>query len=55
MKNVKLNPLERNGYIAVVGLGCYYPGAKSPLELWENILARRQQFRKMPDVRLPNS
>ncbi len=55
MKNVKLNPLERNGDIAVVGLGCYYPGAKSPLELWENILARRQQFRKMPDVRLPNS
>ena len=55
MKNVKLNPLERNGDIAVIGLGCYYPGAKSPLELWENILARRQQFRRMPDVRLPNS
>ncbi|MBN1144388.1 MAG: SDR family NAD(P)-dependent oxidoreductase, partial [Bacteroidales bacterium] len=55
MKNVKLNPLERNVDIAVIGLGCYYPGAKSPLELWENILARRQQFRKMPDVRLPNS
>ncbi|MFO7370690.1 MAG: SDR family NAD(P)-dependent oxidoreductase [Bacteroidales bacterium] len=55
MKNVKLNPLERNCDIAVIGLGCYYPGAKSPLELWENILARRQQFREMPDVRLPNS
>ncbi len=41
--------------IAVVGLGCYYPGANSPLQLWENILARRQQFREMPDVRLPNS
>ncbi len=39
--------------VAVVGLGCYYPGAKSPGELWQNILARRQQFRPMPDVRLP--
>lgn len=55
MKNVKLNPLKRNCDIAVIGLGCYYPGAKSPLELWENILARRQQFRRMPDVRLPDS
>ncbi|WP_266168842.1 type I polyketide synthase [Dyella subtropica] len=39
--------------VAVVGLGCYYPGAKSPAELWQNILARRQQFRPMPDGRLP--
>ena len=39
--------------IAVIGLSCYYPGAKSPLELWENILSQRRQFRRMPDVRLP--
>lgn len=39
--------------IAVVGLGCRYPGAESPAQLWQNILARRQQFRPMPDVRLP--
>ena len=39
--------------IAVVGLGCRYPGAESPTQLWQNILARRQQFRPMPDVRLP--
>lgn len=41
--------------IAIVGLGCRYPGATSPLELWENILARRQQFRVMPEARLPSA
>lgn len=39
--------------IAVIGIGCRYPGARSTAELWENILARRRQFRRMPDVRLP--
>ncbi|SFJ80464.1 type I polyketide synthase [Thermoflavimicrobium dichotomicum] len=39
--------------IAVVGIGCHYPGAKDIKELWENILSRRRQFRKMPDQRLP--
>jgi acyl transferase domain-containing protein len=39
--------------IAVIGMACCYPGATSLRELWENILARRQQFRKMPDQRLP--
>lgn len=39
--------------VAVVGLGCRYPGASSPRQLWENILARRRQFRRMPDERLP--
>ena len=45
---------NHNCEIAIVGVGCYYPGAHSPLELWENILSRKQQFREMPDVRLPN-
>ena len=39
--------------IAVVGIGCQYPGARDLRELWENIIARRRQFRRMPDVRLP--
>ena len=39
--------------IAVIGLGCWYPGAKKPKEFWENILATRTQFRNMPDCRLP--
>ncbi|WP_085315806.1 type I polyketide synthase [Derxia lacustris] len=39
--------------IAVVGIGCRYPGAADLRELWENILGRRRQFRRMPDVRLP--
>ena len=39
--------------IAVVGIGCRYPGARTPLELWENVLSRRRQFRRFPDCRLP--
>lgn len=41
--------------IAVIGMGCYYPGANNLRQLWENILARRRQFRRTPDVRLPLS
>ncbi len=41
--------------IAIVGLACWYPGANSPRQLWENVLARRRQFREIPDVRLPLS
>lgn len=39
--------------IAVIGLACYYPGAPNIKQLWENIVTRRRQFRRMPDVRLP--
>ncbi len=45
--------MSSDSAIAVIGLGCRYPGAPGIRELWENILARRQQFRRMPDVRLP--
>ncbi len=41
--------------IAVVGMGCYYPGANNLKQLWENILARRREFRQFPDIRLPVS
>jgi len=37
----------------VVGIGCHYPGATSPRGLWETILAKRRQFRRIPDCRLP--
>ena len=47
------NNQQSSEAIAVVGLGCRYPGATGPRELWENVLARRQQFRQMPDCRLP--
>lgn len=46
---------NQSGAIAVIGLACRYPGAEDPVELWENVLARRQQFRRLPDVRLPLS
>ena len=39
--------------IAIVGAACRYPDAASPRELWENVLARRQAFRRMPAERLP--
>jgi len=39
--------------IAIIGLACWYPDARTPLQLWENILSRRRQFRLFPDCRLP--
>ncbi len=41
--------------IAVIGLGCWYAGSRSPRQLWEGILARRREFRLMPDQRLPRA
>lgn len=41
--------------IAVIGMGCHYPGANKLQRLWENILARRVQFREFPHERLPLS
>ena len=38
--------------IAVVGIACRYPDATSPNELWENALAGRRAFRRLPDVRM---
>ncbi|MGE5826810.1 MAG: SDR family NAD(P)-dependent oxidoreductase [Micromonosporaceae bacterium] len=38
--------------IAIVGMGCRYPDATSPRELWENALAGRRAFRQLPDVRM---
>jgi enediyne polyketide synthase len=41
--------------IAIVGMGCWLPGAADPRQLWENVLACRREFRRMPDVRTPLS
>ena len=38
--------------IAIVGMACEYPDARSPLQLWENALAQRQAFRRIPSDRL---
>jgi enediyne polyketide synthase len=40
------------GSIAIVGMSCVYPDARSPAELWENVLAQRRAFRRIPDERL---
>jgi enediyne polyketide synthase len=38
--------------IAIVGMACQYADARTPEELWENVLAQRRAFRRMPQVRL---
>jgi enediyne polyketide synthase len=38
--------------IAIVGMACVYPDARSPGELWENVLAQRRAFRRVPPERL---
>lgn len=39
--------------IAVVGMACRYPDARTPLELWQTVVARRRAFRRIPDQRMP--
>lgn len=46
---------KKTSAIAVIGMACWYPGASNPQQLWENILARRRQFRRTPSDRLPLS
>jgi enediyne polyketide synthase len=41
-----------NNAIAIVGMACRYPDARSPDELWENALAQRRAFRRIPAERL---
>ncbi|MGD3111382.1 type I polyketide synthase, partial [Streptomyces sp. YGL11-2] len=38
--------------IAVVGIACRYPDADSPDQLWQNVLAGRRAFRRLPDERM---
>jgi enediyne polyketide synthase len=48
------NPGEKCA-IAVIGMACVFPGAHSPEELWQNILAGRKLFRKAPAERLSSN
>ena len=43
---------NHNPQIAIVGMSCQYPDAKNPEELWKNVLAKRQAFRRLPQERL---
>ncbi|MFF8867339.1 SDR family NAD(P)-dependent oxidoreductase [Streptomyces sp. NPDC015139] len=38
--------------IAIVGMACRYPDATDPKELWDNAVAGRRAFRRLPDVRM---
>jgi enediyne polyketide synthase len=40
------------GAIAIVGMACRYADVRSPGQLWENVLAQRRSFRRIPRVRL---
>lgn len=37
--------------IAIIGMSAWYPGSKNLLELWENVLSKRSQFRMIPKER----
>ncbi len=41
-----------NEGIALVGMACRYPDADNPKALWENVLAKRRAFRRLPPERL---
>lgn len=47
-----MTPQPKVTPVAVIGLACWYPDARSPRELWENILSRRRAFRRLPQCRL---
>ncbi|MGW3304033.1 SDR family NAD(P)-dependent oxidoreductase [Streptomyces rubiginosohelvolus] len=38
--------------IAIVGMACRYPDALNPNELWDNAVAGRRAFRRLPDARM---
>ncbi|MEX5717412.1 type I polyketide synthase [Geodermatophilus maliterrae] len=38
--------------ISIVGIGLTYPDTGSPAEFWDNVLAGRRAFRRLPDVRM---
>lgn len=38
--------------IAVVGIACRYPDADTHEQLWQNVLAGRRAFRRLPDERM---
>jgi enediyne polyketide synthase len=40
------------GRIAIVGMACRYPDAADLGQLWENVLAGRRAFRRIPDERM---
>ena len=53
MKTYKPKSESASASIAIIGLACEFPGAHSPEELWQNVLAGRRFFRKAPPERLP--
>ncbi|WP_198013926.1 type I polyketide synthase [Desulforegula conservatrix] len=46
---------EINDEIAITGMGCVFPDAFSPEELWQNILEKKSSIRPVPENRLDNS
>ena len=50
-----MRTMSHSPAIAVIGLACRYPGAATLRDFWENVVARRRQFRRLPSQRLPVS
>ena len=50
---MKMSPQTTPDGIAIIGMACVFPDAHSPEALWENVLAGRRAFRKLPEERLP--
>jgi enediyne polyketide synthase len=38
--------------VAIIGMACRYPEANTPAQLWDNVLAQRRAFRRIPQERL---
>jgi acyl transferase domain-containing protein/acyl carrier protein len=47
------SPVESKEPIAIVGIGCRYPGASNVEELWENLLAGKDSIGPYPSGRFP--
>ena len=46
------NPVQQAAVeTAIVGMACRLPGAKSPEQLWKNIIQQKDLQRKIPDDR----
>src|SRR5256885_8304018 len=50
---VNAAPAENKEPIAIVGIGCRYPGASNAEELWENLLAGKDSIGPYPSGRFP--
>ncbi|MBW8482819.1 type I polyketide synthase [Actinomadura parmotrematis] len=44
--------MSSSSRIAIVGMACRFPDAADPAQLWDNVLAGRRSFRRIPSTRV---